>query len=588
MGISYEINNTLAQARQHAVGQIHSQLSGYGNEGLAMFLANMAQADEGRVGNVDFTAFAKANESGPLARANAVARAFRANPRMKQFPKYGEIAKSGAFAKADLDVGTLTNFSQITGGQALGYVSLDTMMARGTVRPSSFTLYQCLNKSAANQVVDYWAYASATGGALPGSAFASYSSVNSGALNTNAGQYSLKYITLQLALDGRAITTALAAQNSFVNVAEQENTNAALAVLETINWACYWGNSTNYPNQFNGLAQTIPTTNQIDFQQYLNEVSGLGYSVEQNVFNLIYEQAASITSYRTYGIVTHAFMSPIMAGALQTLTTTLLNNLVNGKGFTDHSGIIVNGDLQGMNTRFGDIHFPVDLFITSRDKPAQAIVYDNGTSPVTVTNPTKPASVTVTASGTANGSDWTTAYVANSGDYVYAVASMNGSMTESTLTYGAATGIAAGGAYSVVIAPPADATASVFRVYRSGNGLTLAQVTAISSAAQQADLFRFVGEVLANGSSNVTFVDLNTHIPSSETIFLLDMDEGDMALDFRYLLPLSRINLFAQSLYMPWAIAMIGAIRNRIPKFHGMIRNVVVNNPDFNPLATNL
>lgn len=582
------ITQEITKAKHQAIANIHSQLSGYGNEGLAMFLRNMTQADEGRVGGLDIDAFSKANEKGPLARANAIARAFRANPRMKRFPSYGEIAKGSALAKADLDVGTLTNFSQITGGQALGYVSLDTMMARGTVRPSSFTLYQCLAKSAANQVVDYWAYASATGGALPGSAFASYSSVNSGALNTNAGQYELKYITLQLALDGRAITTALAAQNSFVNVAEQENTNAALSVLETINWACYWGNPTNYPNQFAGLATTIPTANQVDFQVYLNEVSGLGFTNEQNVFNLIYEQAAAITSYRTYGIVTHAFMSPIMAGALQTLTTTLLNNLVNGKNFTDHSAIVINGDLQGVNTRFGDIHFPVDLFITSRDKPAQAIVYDNGTSAATTTNPTKPVSVTVTASGTASGSDWSSAYVANSGDYVYAVASMSSGMAESTLTYGAATGIAAGGAYSVVIAPPADNSAAVFRVYRSGNGLTLADVTAISNAATQANLFRFVGEIVANGSSNVTFVDLNTHIPSSETIFLLDMDEGDAALDFRYLLPLSRINLFAQSLYMPWAIAMIGAIRNRIPKFHGMITNIVVNNPEFNPLATNL
>jgi len=582
------ITQEITKAKHQAIANIHSQLSGYGNEGLAMFLRNMTQADEGRVGGLDIDAFSKANEKGPLARANAIARAFRANPRMKRFPSYGEVAKGGALAKADLDVGTLTNFSQITGGQALGYVSLDTMMARGTVRPSSFTLYQCLAKSAANQVVDYWAYASATGGALPGSAFASYSSVNSGALNTNAGQYELKYITLQLALDGRAITTALAAQNSFVNVAEQENTNAALSVLETINWACYWGNPTNYPNQFAGLATTIPTVNQVDFQVYLNEVSGLGFTNEQNVFNLIYAQAAAITSYRTYGIVTHAFMSPIMAGALQTLTTTLLNNLVNGKNFTDHSAIVVNGDLQGMNTRFGDIHFPVDLFITSRDKPAQAIVYDNGTSAATTTNPTKPVSVTVTASGAASGSDWSAAYVANSGDYVYAVASMSSGMAESTLTYGAATGIAAGGAYSVAIAPPSDNSAAVFRVYRSGNGLTLAEVTALSNAATQANLFRFVGEIVANGSSNVTFVDLNTHIPSSETIFLLDLDEGDAALDFRYLLPLSRINLFAQSLYMPWAIAMIGAIRNRIPKFHGMISNIVINNPEFDPLATNL
>ncbi len=582
------ISTEISKAQSEATARIFAQLSSFGNEGLPSFLRNLAQVKEGKLGSeFDITAFQKANETGPLARANAIARAFRANPRMTVFPTYSEVAKGGAFAKADLDVGTLTNFSQITGGQSLGYVSLDTMMARGTVRPSSFTLYQCLNKSAANQVVDYWAYAAETGGALPGSAFASYSSVGSGTLATNAGVYDLKFITLQLALDGRAITTALAAQNSFVNVAEQENTNAALSVMGTINWACYWGNPTNYPNQFAGLAQTIPAANVVDFQQYATANSGLGLSATQNVFNLIYEQAGAITQYRTYGIITHAFMSPTMAGALQSLTTTLLNNIVTGVGNTANAPIVVNGNLVGVNTRFGDIHFPVDLFITARDLPAQATVYDNGSTPATTTNPTKPVSVTVTASGAVTGSDWTSAYVASSANYVYAVASMNASMSESTLTYGNATGLTAGGAYDVAIAPPADATATVFRVYRSGLGVTTSMISGLSASAQ-AQLFRFVGEVLANGSSTVTFVDMNFHIPGSETIFLLDMDEGDAAIDYRFLLPLSKISLFAASLYMPWAIATIGAIRNRIPKFHAMISNVVVPNTDFNPLVTNI
>lgn len=584
-----KISHEIQRAQHHAIANIHAQLSGYGNEGLPSFFRNLVQATEGRLGNdIDIEPMQKSMENGPMARANAIARAFRSNPRMKSFPKYSEVSK-GVIAKADLDVGTLTNFAQITGGQSLGYVSLDTMMARGTVRPSSFTLYQCLAKSAANQVVDYWAYASETGGALPGAAFASYASVGTGTLNTSAGQYNLNYITLQLALDGRAITTALAAQNSFVNVAEQENTNAALVVLETINWACYWGNSSFYPNQFNGLAATIPAANKVDFQVYSTATASRGWSPEQTLFNLIYEQAAAITNYRTYGCITHAFMSPVTAGSLQTLTTTLLNNLINGQGFTDHSGIIVNGDLQGMNTRFGDIHFPVDLFITSRATPAQGIVYQNGSSAATTTSPTPPVSVTVTASGAAAaGSGWTAAYVASSANYVYAVASCDSSMNESTLTFGAATGLTAGYAYSVAIAPPASADAAVFRIYRSGLGTTLTIVNSSGySTAQKGKIFRIVGEILANGSSTVTWVDLNTNIPGSEPVFLLDLDEGDMALDFRYLLPLSRINLFAQSLYMPWAVAMIGAIRNRIPKFHGMINNYVPSNPQWNPLAVN-
>ena len=57
-------------------------------------------------------------------------------------------------------------------------------------------------------------HASEIGGALPGAAFNAYSNVNSGSLATSAGQYNLNTITLRLALDGRAITAALAAQET--------------------------------------------------------------------------------------------------------------------------------------------------------------------------------------------------------------------------------------------------------------------------------------------------------------------------------------------------------------------------------------
>lgn len=521
-------------------------------------------------------------------RINAKARLFRANTRAERFPTMKEVvAKSGAagaLMKADLDVGTLTNFSQITGGQSLGYVSLDVRMARGTVRPSSFTLYQALHKTAAFQVVDYWAYADATGGPLPSGAFAAYSSVSQGALNTSAGQYELKNITLKLALDGRAITTALAAQNSFVNIEEQETTNATLSVMETINWANYWGNPTVYGNQYQGIYYSLPASNIFDFQEFSNSVSSKGWSNEQTLYNMIYEVAADITKFRQYGQITHAFMSPGTIGDLQGLVTTQLNNFVNdlSKFQAGLSPVVVNGDLQGMKTRFGAIQFPIDIFITARDAPAQSIVYGNGQTPATASAPTPPASVTVAllapgASGAA-GSAWTSAYVASSGVYTYAVASADASMNESTLTWAAAiSGIAVGGAYQLTINPPAANDEVAFRVFRSGLGYNGTTPGAV----------RYIGDVVANGSSGVTFTDLNTHIPGSDTIFLLDMDEEDDAIDFRYLLPLTRIDLFAQSLYMPWAVAMIGAIRLKIPKFHGVIKNFVATSPEWNPLAAN-
>lgn len=534
----------------------------------------------------ELEAFLKGREA-YMAKANAIADAFRANTRARQFPKLTELIKGNrnpALAKSTLDVGTITNMTQVVGGQALGYFSLDTQMARGTVRPSSFTLYQALRKSHAFQVVDYWAYASEIGGSLPGTSFSSFGSVSSGTLATDAGDYDLQNIFLKLAVNGRALTTALAAQNSFVDVAAQENANAALTVLSSLNWASYWGDSSVYPNQFDGIWKQLPAANIVDYQNWYNTyASNQGWSSAQALFNLIYEWSAQITSYNQFGRVTHAFMSPQVAASIQGLVTGVLNNIVTA--ITAHADtmtpIVVNGDLQGMRTRFGDIQFPIDIFITVRDKPAQAIKKNDGTNFATTTNPTPPASVTVAAATGAAGSAWTGSYVATGQFTEYAVASTDADMNESTLTYATAiSGIAAGGEYNLTINGPGAADAVNFRVYRSGLGYS-------ASSGQNPAAFRYIGTIAASGSGAVTFHDLNTKIPGGETIFLLDLDEEDMAVDFRYLLPLTKIELFAQNLYMPWAVCAIGAVRLKIPKFNGAIQNYVADNADWNPLSPN-
>ncbi len=527
--------------------------------------------------------------NGAMRPMNDLARTYRTQGFRKFLGQPAPLAKGAesTVAKAELDVGTLTDFSSITGGQSLGYVSLDTRLARSTVRPSSFTLYQHLDKSAANQVVDYWSSATSTGGALPGAAFSSYTGVGAGTLSTNAGIYALNNITLRLLVDGRAITTALAAQNSFVNVSEQETTNAALSILSSVNWANYFGNPTLYPNQFEGLYYSIPSTNFFNFNEFYTAGPAVqeGWSKSLSLFNLIYEAAAQITSFNTFGHITHAFMSPTAMGSMEGLTQQQLNNILNE--FSSHQGrapIWDNGNLMGMRTRFGDIQYPIDLFITARDIPAQGILEPNGTNH-TSTPPHPPASVTGVASANVPGSQFSTTYAPTAGaSYCYVVASCDASMNESPLAgTGTVTGVAANGGIVLTITGPSAADAAVFRVYRSGLGYTS---TATVASAITANEFRHIGDVAANGSAAVTFVDTNSYIPGSDTIFLLDLDEGDFALDYRFLLPLSRIDLFAQSLYMPWAIATIGAIRNRIPKFHGVIYNFVSDSPVWNPLAS--
>ena len=508
-----------------------------------------------------------------------------------------ELAKGNSpLAKAVLDIGTQTNFASITGGQSLGYTSLDTRVARGTVRPDSFTLHQALPKSAAYQVVDYWPYIDDPGGALPGSATSGFSNVQSGTLATNAGIYSLQNINLKLMLDGRAVTLALMAQNSFVSINEQENANAALTVLQTANWLNYWGNPTLFANQYTGLGSSTPTSNIFDFQAFYNTNAALqGWSNAQTLFNMIYECAAVTTSWGRFGRTTHAFMTPNTAGALSSLVTTLLNNIVAGvRENTLMPGIVVDGDLQGMRTRMGPIQFPLDALITSRDIPAQGQPRSNGTNPAVSVGPTPPTGVvySIASGGALTGTQWGqgtgTPWVATGSalSYYYAVASTDINMNESTLVWSTvvptsgSSGIYSTGAVTLSIAGPAAADAVAYRVFRSGS-------KGFTGATGSATGVRYIGSVAAAGTGTVLFTDLNTQIPGGESIFLLDLRNEDQALDYRYLLPITRVELFAASLYMPWAVCSIGAIRNKIPKFHGLIKNFVPDNPLWNPLGAN-
>ena len=616
---SPEIRKAHAQAIERVHAQLYDKSKGDISGPIPQFLMAMANARDGvfsaGAANVDFNPILKAFADSELARANSVARHVRNSWRESGARKYTtwrkamspEAANASELAKAALDVGSLTNLANVTGGQSLGLVSMDTRMARGTVRPKSFTLYNALSKSMAGQIVDYWAYASDVGGGLPGTVYSAYSSASNGsALNTNAGSYNLNYLDLKLTVDGRAITMALAQQNSFINVADQESTNAALNTLSSIEWAIYWGNPTLYPNQPQGISSLIPLNNTVDFWAYYNSapVQALGVSVEQALFNLIYQQAGFITSWRQFGQITHAFMTPAVIGDLQSLVTGVLRTIANDLTDRQREGraIVIDGELRGMNTSFGDIAFPLDFFITVRDTPAQAQLHEVSFTDFTVSTLPAPASVALAnvASGNSNavGSDFFGGYTpSGGGSYYYAVAAADSYSNESPLTFSASaiTGVTANSAVSVTITPGSGSVAAgiaAFRVFRSGIGFTGTVATWTNNSNPNGSFpnpasFKYVGDIAANGASAVIFYDLNLHIPGSESIFLLDMDENDDAIDWRTMLPITKIELFAQNIFMPWAVASIGAVRMRVAKFHGRVKNYTPATAQWNALSTN-
>lgn len=587
------MDRDLNLAMQKAAAGFESQLRGFGeNNTIASTLMNFAFMKDGHVNGRDVRPLMKAIENGPVAQANAMAHKLRNHDirkgRLRRFPNWDDgisAEKSAAISKATLDVGSLTNLADFSGGQALGFVSWDTKLARGTVRPRSFTLYNYLKKTTAGNIVDYWTYASSTGGQVPGAAYSSFGNQTTGTIAINAGSYSNKFINLKLAVDGRAMTMALAQQNSITNIADQESGNAALNILSTINWTAYWGNPDLYPNQQGGIAYYIPEQNVFDFNALYNSTDGqaTGDSPQQYLFDLIYEVTGKINSFGSNGQVTHAFMAPSTIADLQSLVTTQLRNVANTISRTqfESRSIVVSGELVGMNTNFGDIAFPIDMFINARNVPAQAMVNEidqtkNMAQATSVLS--APATVSVAAS-TAETTGFSGEYAGKS--YVYAVATVDANMNESVLAYSDPIEVASGQTVDVTVTAGANGTAAAFRVYRSGAGYDISDVSKQNPAS-----FRHIGDIPA---TTTTFVltDSNATIPGSDTLFLLDLDDEDDALDYRTMLPLSKIELFAQNLYMPWALAHIGALRPRVPKWHAIIRNYPSANPTFQPLSAN-
>lgn len=557
-----------------------SQIQAIDNPQMRGFLTSMASMRNGEVAGRNFNRAFESFEQGPMAQANAVAKALRTDWHKfnkRAMPSASEVMSKadfeGSVMKSTMDVGFLTDLAALTGGQSLGLVSMDTRVMRGTVRPNSFTLYNVLKKTRANQMVDFWTTAYSVGGNLPGSAYTATSNQTNGSIAPNNGTYGNNFCTLKMLVDGRALTVALAAQSSFLDIAEQESANGAINLLSSMNWSIYWGNPTLYPTQPAGLASLIPASNVVNFQEAY-AASSQTLSQQQFLYDLVYQQAGFIDGTQ-FGTTTHVFGTPTTMGDLQSLVTMNLSQFISNPG-NGTTPIVINGDFQGMRTRFGDIQFPMDLFIDFRDRPAASIVNQLTNAPITVTTVNAPTSVTPTVQTAVAGSNFTTGngYV---GTYTYAVAAADSAMNESGLTFSSAvTTLANGGSVTLAIAPNGTA-ATAFRIYRSGLGYT----------GTNASSFRLIGEVAATGATTVNFVDLNTKIPGSQTLFLLDLDDGHDAIDYRWLLPITKVDLFAQNMYMPWAITHIGTPRIKMPKWHGMITNYIPASPQWNPLQPN-
>ena len=139
--------------------------------------------------------------------------------------------------------------------------------------------------------------------------------------------------------------------------------------------------------------------------------------------------------------------------------------------------------------------------------------------------------------------------------YKYTVTACNviGESAESAVA--SATIVANGDAVTIAITPAAGVSAQWFKIYRSEAG-----------GVKRA----FVGQVKANGSAAVTYVDLNNKLPFSATAFALDMRGLEMAEMSPFKSQtLARIDLSETKAYYRFCALVV-----KLPRFNVLVDNV--------------
>jgi hypothetical protein len=236
-----------------------------------------------------------------------------------------------------------------------------------------------------------------------------------------------------------------------------------------------------------------------------------------------------------------------------------LNNVPNG-------GISLGAPVVGVRTSWGDIANMPDVFINDGDQ----------TVPFQVTYPTlaltndgmKPTLELAAANDTGSKFGAT-----HAGNYYYLVTGLNAN-GQSTGVISAQQAVSAGQKVTLTISASAGSQETGYAVYRSRKNGTNAPSD-----------FRLVTRVPKAGATT-TFVDLNRQIPGTTKAYVLNMNPGDHAINWRQLLPMMKFPLYpTNAAVIPWAQLMFGYLRITKRRHHAVISNILPNGAKWKPFA---
>jgi hypothetical protein len=477
------------------------------------------------------------------------------------------LAESGAehaglrnIVKALSSVNQGTDLSSLTGGGALRVENLDPVLAAATVENKHFKFFNMLlpHRRDSWSMLDQSVRKNDIGG-FTGSAVATETGVGQAfrqgdyqRLVTELGIFSVRRnLPLVTAFQG-----AMQSQAGIVDfsAAEEEDLNAALEILVSVEHSLFYGNKTANPQAIDGLFT------QLDANAPANVVDLRGDVL--NSHTQMTKLCAKLTTVGAWGSPDKAFMSAMVKADMDDkLEVGYRLNLDSGIAGTT-TGVPLRGmRYSSVGLADGELSFDASAFIAEDKKPigvdfsAQCTIPTAATLTAAAVAPTAPGSKW--QDGSNNGSAYTVA-----GAYHYAVeAWIPGQVSVPKVTSAAAT-VAVNGAVDLTIGAGGNETYyNIFRSKKAG-----------SNAA--ADM-RFIGTVKRDNSGTTVFRDLNATIPGSSEVPILTSDPKAAALKWIQMLPMTKIPFAMTDFTYPWGAILIGALRINTPKRHGYIKNVI-------------
>ena len=428
-----------------------------------------------------------------------------------------------------LSAGSGVDAASYTGGRALIPESLDSTLVNILHTQDEARLFQMLKKNSIKSPVHQWDERTEVGaddGAW----------VPEGGDSTEADQtIARKYGTAKYLQTLRKVTLQATISNMIEPAMVLEQNAGTLWIIRNIERALFYGNSTFFTNQPDGLETLIPSSNVIDARG-----ADASSSIFENAFN---EGCRQIRD--NYGRASDFLASTKVMEDVQRL---LRDRIRFGAGTTQGSAVFTE-----YPTPFGTPTIKDDIFIQ-----------EGAVGSASSLTALRPAAITFT-SVTPSSSPSTSQFSANdAGDYWYSVAGVNRYGQGAETIYGSPTAVTVA-ADEIVTMTVTDGSPvpTCYALFRSKK-----------DAADLSDL-RFIGYFAwATGTSD-TFIDTNSDLPGTSDGYLLTMGQIYNAIEWEQFLPLMKFDLYpTNAAVYPFLMLLFGFLALKKPVQHIRIKNI--------------